>query len=112
AVLGAITSETDAYLNSLPVGTEAQPAPGSPEALTDYLLAQIASDEINTKSAMVQRALQAQRTLLKSALGTVNQLAAPPPAGTAGAQLIQNSFQIALSGTKQDIMNDILPSEF
>jgi hypothetical protein len=111
AVLGAITSETDAYLNSLPVGTEAQPAPGSPEALTDYLMAQIASDEINTKSAMVQRALQAQRTMLQSALGTANQLAAPPSAGTPAAQLIQNSFQIALSRTKYN-MNNVLPLEF
>lgn len=112
AVLGAITSETDAYLNSMPAATPAEPAPGTPEALTDYLMAQIASDEIDTKSAMVQRALQAQRTLLRSALGTANQLAAPPPAGTPQAQLIQNSFTLALSATKQDRLADILPPEF
>ena len=112
AVLGAITSETDAYLNSHPMGTPAAPALGTPEALTDYLMAQIASDEINTKSAMVERALQAQRALLQGALGAANQLAAPPPAGTPQAQLIQNSFTIAFSATRKDMLNDVLPPEF
>jgi hypothetical protein len=101
-----------------PASSTAQAAPGLDpqsslaQSLTDLLMQQLASDELDGTGPMVQRALQAQQTLLENALGTALGLTAPPSAPTPGAQLVLGAFQTALAATSQDIMNDVLPPGF
>jgi len=95
--------------------TEAPPQPAAPrplpEVLTDLLMDQLDSDELENAGPMVQRALVAQRTLMRNALGTA--IAFPLPASaTPGAQLLQGAFQSALADTAQDFLGGVLPTEF
>jgi len=82
-----------------------------PDILTDLMMEQLDSDELENAGPMVQRALQAQRTMTRNALGSA--LAFPlPAAATPGAQLLLGAFQSALADTAQDFLNDVLPPEF
>ncbi len=109
----AVQLEGAAQLPGSPEPAPAGPAgaPALPETLTDLLMDQLDSDELEQAGPMVQRALQAQRTLLRKALGSA--IAFPlPAAATPGAQLLQGAFRSTLADTALDFMSEVLPPEF
>jgi len=99
-------------------GVPEPPAPAGPadppplaETLTNLLMEQLDSDEFEQAGPMVQRALQAQRTLLRNALGSA--AAFPlPAAATPAALLLRGVFQSALTDTALGFLGEVLPPEF
>ena len=80
-------------------------------ALTDILMEQLASEEIDQTSPMVRRALAAQRTLLQNAMRSAIDRPAPAPR-IPGVQLLQGAFRSALQDTSLDFLPMVLPPEF